>query len=129
MRSLAADPEAGEDGEVEAVPLTAHANRQALSPDDADEPTSEAFPTIRAAGRPLANMALPVLFTYLCNFVLPVTSVRYVSFILLYFNVFMRLRVRVCRVQVIAVGHNGDATSLAAIGLAVFFCNVTGTLQ
>ncbi len=32
----------------------------------------------------------------------------------------------VVRVQVIFVGHSSDSTGLAAIGLATFFCNVTG---
>jgi hypothetical protein len=40
-----------------------------------DEP-GEAYPDLKACVKPLAAMAWPILLTYLCNFAVPVTSVR-----------------------------------------------------
>jgi hypothetical protein len=95
-----------------------------------DEP-GEAYPNLTACVKPLAAMAWPVLLTYLCNFAVPVTSVRIV------FN-FSEIRqprgnfpVTGClrlSAQVIFVGHFGSELELAGIGLAVFFCNVTGNI-
>jgi hypothetical protein len=76
MQSPFDHQEAGE-LDVEAVPLTKRTAVDASGLETSADVPQEAFATVRAAGRPLAKMAVPVLFTYLANFVLPVTSVSY----------------------------------------------------
>ena len=121
-----------DDSEAARLNVGATSNRKAdaLS----ENASAVAYPTYKSVFKPLTSMAWPVLFTYLCNFAVPVISVSTLVFTRCVGIPANHVAGRCVLIrnssrawwQVIFVGHYGREEDLASIGLAVMFCNVSG---